>query len=275
MSASPPRHPFFDLPTPIVVGHRGASGERPENTLPAFERAVAQGAQVLETDVHRTRDGVVVVFHDADLDRTTDASGPLAERSFEELRRLDAGHGFSPDGGRSFPWRGRGVRIPSLEEAFEAFPGIRFNVEIKRNDAALIDATLSAIADAGREKLTLLAAEEDDRMQAVRAALARRRLAVAQGASKGDVVDFVRAAQQGVAPPPEPMALQIPPTFAGRPLVTPELVAFAHEHDVQVHVWTVNEPAEMEQLLDLGVDAVMSDFPGRLHEVVAKRRERA
>ena len=132
------RHPFFDLPTPIVVGHRGASGERPENTLPAFERAVAQGAMVLETDVHISRDGVVVLSHDPDLARTTEAEGPIAARSFDELKALDAGYRFSPDGGRSFPQRGRKIRIPSLHEAFEAFPGIRFNVEIKQDDPALI-----------------------------------------------------------------------------------------------------------------------------------------
>jgi glycerophosphoryl diester phosphodiesterase len=91
------------------------------------------------------------------------------------------------------------------------------------------------------------------------------------GASVGDVLGFVRAALAEGEPPAEPMALQIPPRFGGRPLVTPELVAFAHRHDVQVHVWTVNEEAEMERLLDLGVDGVMSDFPGRLRAVVDAR----
>ena len=96
-------------------------------------------------------------------------------------------------------------------------------------------------------------------------------LAVAMGASVGDVVAFVEAARSGSAPPPEPMALQVPPTFAGRPLVTPELVGFAHRHGVQIHVWTVNETDEMRRLLELGVDGLMSDFPGRLRRVVDER----
>jgi len=268
------RHPFFDLPTPIVVGHRGASGELPENTLPAFERALSRGAAILETDVHRTRDGVVVISHDPDLSRTTDASGAIGERDLAELKLLDAGHRFSPDGGRSFPERGKGIRIPTLREAFEAFPGIRFNIELKQDDALLIEATLAAVAEMGREKTTLLASGEDSTMARLRARLRETGLAVAQGASPADVVGFVRAAREGGDPPSEPMALQIPPSFAGQPLVTTELVAFAHDHDVQVHVWTINERAEMERLLDLGVDAVMSDFPGLLAEVVAERRER-
>lgn len=269
------RHPYFDLPRPIVVGHRGASGERPENTLESFERAVEQGAAILETDVHRSADGEVVISHDDDLARMTDAQGPLAERSWAELRRLDAGHGFSPDGGRSFPFRGRGIRIPRLVEAFEAFPGMRFNVEIKQNDRLLIDATLDAVAAAGREKLTLLAAAENDTMALLRARIRERGPSVAIGAATGDVLGFVRAALGQGEPPPEPMALQIPPEFAGRPLVTRTLVDYAHSRDVQVHVWTINEPAEMHRLLDLDVDALMSDFPARVQQVLAERRARA
>jgi glycerophosphoryl diester phosphodiesterase len=268
------RHPFFDLPVPLVIGHRGASGELPENTLPAFERALAQGAVILETDVHPSRDGEVVICHDPDVARTTEGQGPVAGFTLAELQRLDAGYRFSPDGGRRFPARGRGIRMPTLREALEAFPGTRFNVEIKLNDPVLIDATLRVLAETGREKTTLLTAAEDDTMAALRAALRARGLAPAIGASVSDVVAFVRAAASGdEPPPPEPLALQVPAHFAGNPLVTPELVACAHRHDVQVHVWTVNDRAEMERLLDLGVDGIMSDFPAILADVVGARRE--
>jgi glycerophosphoryl diester phosphodiesterase len=158
-----------------------------------------------------------------------------------------------------------------LREVFDRFPGIRFNIEVKRNSPALIDATVRIVAEAGREETTLLAAEEDDTMSALRARLAETGLRPAVGASVGDVVRFVRAAADGAAPPPEPMALQIPPSFAGHPLVTEELVDFAHRHGVQIHVWTINEVEEMRRLLDLGVDGVMSDFPGLLREVVDER----
>jgi glycerophosphoryl diester phosphodiesterase len=264
-------HPYFDLPKPIVFGHRGASGELPENTLPAFERAIAQGAAILETDVHLTRDGEVVICHDALVDRTTEGRGPVAELTLAELQRLDAGYRFSPDSGASFPKRGEGIRIPTLREAFDAFPGIRFNIELKQDGPALIDAALAIMAGAKREEITLLAAAEDDTMAALRARLAETGLRPAIGAAVGDVVRFVRAAMEGAPPPPEPMALQIPPDFGGSPLVTAELVAFAHQHGVEVHVWTINDADEMHRLLDLGVDGVMSDFPGLLREVVDRR----
>ncbi len=258
-------HPYFGPPHPLLFGHRGASGERPENTLPAFERAAAQGVAALETDVHLTRDGEVVVFHDADLARTTDGEGLVAEHSLAELRALDAGHRFSPDGGRSFPFRGQGIRVPTLGELFEAFPALRINVEIKAESEPLIEATLDLVAP--RAEITLLAAAEDPTMRALRGAVEKRGALPAMGASVGDVLGFVRAALGEGAPPAGPMALQVPPSFGGDPLVTPELLAFAHARGVHVHVWTVNEAAEMRRLLALGVDGLMSDFPARLVQV--------
>jgi len=267
-------HPYFLLNTPIVIGHRGASGELPENTLPAFERALSQGAEILETDAHLSRDGEVVLSHDPQVDRTTEGSGSIEEHSLAELQRLDAGYRFSPDRGAHFPHRGKEIRIPTLREAFERFPGIRFNIEIKQNAPALIDATVRLVAETRREATTLLAAGEDDTMSALRTRLAESGIRPAVGAAVGDVVRFVRAAIEGEAPPTEPMVLQIPPTIAGNPLATAELVEFAHRHGVQVHVWTINEEDEMQRLLDLGVDGVMSDFPGLLRRVVDTRGSR-
>jgi len=270
----PMRHPYFDLPLPIPVGHRGASGELPENTLPAFRRALEQGALILETDVHPSLEGVPVIFHDHELDRTSDGVGPIARQPLDALRALDAGHRFSPDGGRSFPCRGQGIGIPTLEEAFAAFPDARFNIEIKEGDRAFIERVVKLVATGGRERRTLLTAAEDEVMAELHAVLHAIGVDVAIGASTGDCVAFVKAASQDAAPPSEPMALQIPAQFGGRPLVTPELVSFAHAHDVQIHVWTVNEPAEIERLLALGVDAVMSDFPARVVEAIRRRRGR-
>ena len=266
------RHPYFDVPTPTVIGHRGASGELPENTLPAFERAVEQGAAILESDVHVTRDGALVLIHDDVLERTTDGHGPVAERTLAELRALDAGHRFAPSGDRGFPFRGRGFRIPTLEEAFERFPDLRFNLELKEHRVDLIEAAVAVVRRFGREDTVLLAAAEDPLMADLRAHLARTGVRPAVGASAGDVLAFVRSALDGTPAPPGPMALQVPADFGGRPLVTARFVEHAHVHGLVVHVWTVNERAEMHRLLDLGVDGLMSDFPGRLAEVVAQRR---
>ena len=264
-------HPYFDAPRPAVFGHRGASGELPENTLAAFARALEQGADYLETDVHRTRCGRVVVAHDGDVARMTNGRGTIEAMDWDELRQLDAGHRFSPDGTDTFPERGRGHRIPLLEEVFATFPAARLNIELKATDPALTESVVELVHRHGRADRTLLAAAEDDAMALLRRALATRDDGPAQGASVGDVLAFVRAALDRTAPPAGPMALQVPPGFGGQPLVTPEFIEHAHAHDLFVHVWTVNDADEMSRLLDLGVDAVMSDFPGRLRAVVDER----
>jgi len=257
-------HPYFDLPRPVSIGHRGCAGEAPENTLASFERALEQGAAILESDVHLTRDGIPVLIHDPEVDRVTDRTGLVSDFDFATLRSFDAGYRFSTDGGQSFPFRATGIAIPSVEQAFVQFPNARFNLELKSPEPGLVDAMISLVARLGREDLTLLTAGETPIMVELRAALARCEKPIAQGASTADVLDFVRSAIDGSAPAPGPMALQIPAEFAGGPLVTRELVEHAHRHDVHVHVWTINDPAQMEALLDLGVDGIISDFPARL-----------
>ena len=126
-------HPYFDLDTPIVIGHRGCAGEVPENTLASFEAALDAGAAILESDVHLTRDGVPVLIHDDAVDRVSDGSGRVGELGLAELERLDAGHRFDPDGTGRHPFRGRGLRIPSLAEALAGFPTARFNLELKED----------------------------------------------------------------------------------------------------------------------------------------------
>ncbi len=264
-------HPYFAIPRPIAIGHRGSAGDTPENTLESFARGLAAGAAILESDVHLTRDGIPVLIHDGDVARVTQATGAVGELTQAELRRLDAGYRFSPDGGRSHPFRGRGVFVPTLAEAFAALPGARFNLELKEDVPGIVERTLEAVRAAGREERTLLTAAADSLMARLRACVQGERYSVAVGASTGDVLDFVRTASDGGSPRPGPMALQIPAEFAGRPLATRELVAHANAHGVQVHVWTVNDPAEMARLLDLGVDGIVSDHPARVAALCAAR----
>lgn len=265
------RHPFFALSRPIAIGHRGSAADAPENTLASFELALAAGAAILESDVHLTRDGVPVLLHDDEVARVTEGTGRVRDVDLAELQRLDAGFRFSPDAGRSHPYRGRGLRIPTLAEALAAFPHARFNLELKQDLPGIVERTLAVLRAARREELTLLTAAEDALMARLRGALARDPCDVAVGASTGDVLDFVRTALSGERPRAGPMALQIPAEFAGRPLATRELVAHAHAHEVQVHVWTVNDPAEMARLLDLGVDGIVSDHPARAVQVCRPR----
>jgi len=265
-------HPFFDLPTPLVIGHRGAAGEAPENTLASFSRGLADGATVLESDVHLTRDDVPVLIHDDDVARVTDGSGRVSELALRDLQRLDAGYRFSCDGGRSHPERGCGHRIPTLREVLEAFPAARLNLELKEDVPGMVERTLEIVCDANRLGQTLLTSADDALMRRLRAHVAELGVEPALGACTAEVADFARSAADGATPPAGPMALQIPPDFGGRPLVTRALVEHAHRHDVQVHVWTINEPTEMARLLDLGVDGLVSDHPARVAALAMSRR---
>ncbi|MCG8588711.1 MAG: glycerophosphodiester phosphodiesterase [Proteobacteria bacterium] len=264
-------HPYFDPSPPLVLGHRGAAGDAPENTLEAFARGTADGAHILESDVQATSDGVPVLLHDPDVDRTTDGRGAAAELEWEQLQALDAGFRFDPSGDGSFPARGRGHRVPSVEEAFARLPDARFNLEIKSAAPGLIDRMLDLVEAAGRAERTLLTAGNDAIMAELRERTRARGIAVALGACTGDVLGFVKTAISGEPPPDGVMALQIPVEFAGRPLITPELLSHAHRHQVQVHAWTINDPAEIARLLELGVDGIVTDHPGRMARWLSER----
>lgn len=261
---------FFDGPKPRLFAHRGASGERPENTLAAFERAVELGCEYIELDVHAAQDGHVVVFHDDTLERTTNGLGPVGEYALAALQQLDAGYRFSPDGGQTRPFRASDVVIPSLEEVLSGFPQVRFTVEIKQNTPPIEEAVIAVVNACGRAGDVVLASKED-------AVLARvRKLApdVATSCGYQEIADFIQRVATGrlddYRPPGQ--ALQIPPDYEGIPLVTEATLAAAHRFDLEMHVWTINEPDEIRRLLDLGVDGIMSDFPGRLLEA-ANRTE--
>ncbi len=259
-------HPFFDIPRPHLFGHRGASAEAPENTLPAFTLALARGVPYLELDCHATRDGEIVVLHDAELERTTDGKGPVSEHSFAELERLDAGYRFTLDG-RTFPFRATGVRVPRFEEVLNAFPGARLNLEVKQAKPAIAEQVVRLVRRANASTRVLLASAEEP----ILAEIVALDPGTALGSSTADVIEFVKAAAEARLErfAPRGHALQIPPDAFGRPLVTRELVQAAHVLDLFVHEWTINGADEMRRLLALGVDGVMSDDPQLLVATLA------
>ncbi|MEE2703976.1 MAG: glycerophosphodiester phosphodiesterase [Myxococcota bacterium] len=261
-------HPFLEPPTPHLFAHRGASGECPENTLPAFDRAWQTGVPFLEMDCHATRDGEIVVHHDADVERLTDGTGPIAGFLWKDLARLDAGHRFTADG-RSFPFRDCGVRIPLLAEVVERYPEARINLELKQADPPIAERVVALIRELGAEDRMLLAAEQD----AVIASIRALDPGTASGSSLGDAVNFFAALDQDQIAGFEPrgQALQIPPRFGERELVTEQSVAAAHQLGLFVHIWTIDDADEMRRLFNLGVDGIMSNFPDRLIRVARER----
>jgi glycerophosphoryl diester phosphodiesterase len=245
------------------MAHRGGSALAPENTLEAFRRAVEWwGADVLEVDVQPTADGEPVVIHDPTVDRTTDGTGPVSALRLSDLRTLDAGCRFTPDGGRSFPFAGTGVRVCTLEELLLAFPDTRVNVEIK--DGRGQRRVRETVFDLGAARRVLIAAGHR----------ANRSLFGAYpgptSASGEELKAFylhhltrtVRFWRPSVD------AFQMPERYAGRQVLTPRLLREVHARNVAVHVWTVDEEADMRQLLAWGVDGIVTDRPDRLARVL-------
>jgi len=258
---------FFAPPTPRLFGHRGAAGLAPENTIPSFALGLALGADVLELDVHGSRDGVVVVFHDATLERTTNGTGPLRTHTLYELQRLDAGYHFTRDG-RDYPYRGHGVRIPTLEAVLKQFPLAPCNIEIKQEDPLIVEEVVGIIRRFDAQHRVLLAAEHHAIMREIRLHAGD----IATSFSAEEVADFINRLRGGnfAGYRPAGRALQIPPRFGDIELVTAESIAAAHRCGLEVHAWTINQRDEMEELLRLGVDGLMSDLPGLAHTVMAE-----
>jgi glycerophosphoryl diester phosphodiesterase len=256
---------YFAGATPRVFGHRGAAGLAPENTLPSFALALALGADMLELDVHASRDGVIVVIHDPSLERTTNGTGAVREHSLYELQELDAGHHFTRNG-NDYPYRGHGLRIPTLEALLKDFPLAYCNIEIKQAEPPIVAQVVEVIQRLGAQHRVLLAAEDDTIMQEI------HHLAgdIATSFSAVEVADFISRVQTGnwAGYRPSGRALQIPPRFNDIELVTTETVAAAHRCGLEVHVWTINDADEMKGLLALGVDGIISDVPGLARVVV-------
>lgn len=247
---------------PLLVAHRGGSRLAPENTMEAFRDAVVRWeADMLEMDVRLTRDGEVVVIHDAAVDRTTDGTGPVSSFTLEEIQALDAGYRFvDPEGKPSF--RGQGVVIPRFEDVLEAFPHMRLNVEAKEPQVA--GPLVELIHRHGARDRVLVAAEHERCRDGV------RDYAGPWGASRGHVFWFwVLHRLPGGGPYTPPVdILQVPEVWKGLRIVSPAFIRAAHRRNLPVQVWTVDDPDDMRRLLRWGVDGVQTDRPDLLARVM-------
>jgi glycerophosphoryl diester phosphodiesterase len=261
-----PRHPFLDAPSPIAIAHRGGAEEAPENTMEAFEAAVALGFRYLETDAHVSRDGVVVAFHDPRLDGVTDRRGEIARLAIAEIEAADAGWVFSPDEGRSFPFRGRGMRIPRLEELLLRWPQARVNIDPKADES--VEPLVALIDRLGVWDRVCIGAFSDRRLRRVRD-LSGGRACTSMG--PGAVAIARTASLAGAVPRQGAQCIQVPIRSGPVRIVSRRFVRAAHRAGLDVHVWTVNEPSTMHGLLDLGVDGIMTDRPRALRDVFAER----
>ena len=234
--------------------------------MPAFESAVALGYRYLETDTHLTADGVLVAFHDADLDRLTDGAGPIAELSLREVQQADAGYRFTTDGGRTFPHRDRGLTVPALHDLLLRFPTARVNIDAKADSAAAPLVNLVRSLDALDR---VCVASFSDRRIAQMRALSGGRLCTSMG--RNAVAMSWLASRTGRMPRFNADCVQVPIRSGGIRVVDRRFVRAAHAAGLQVHVWTVDDEPTISELLELEVDGIMTDKPSLLRAVLTHR----
>lgn len=253
---------------PIAMAHRGSGLLWPENTMVAFQGAVDLGYRYLETDLQITRDGVLVTIHDDTVDRTTDGTGLVSDYSLEELRAIDAGYRFEREGG--CPHRGQGIQVPTLEELAVTYPAGVLAVDLKSDgmEAALVD----LIRRLDLWDRVIVGSFSGSRLRRFRALVDRP---VATSAGPSEIVRFLAAARARMPYRPRADSFQVPVRDRGITIVSAQTVRAARRLGVPLIVWTVNHLAEMEGLLDLGVDGLITDRPDLLRTLLAERSRNA
>lgn len=276
---------------PLNIAHQGGEVEAPSDTLYAFKTAMDKGVDVLEMDVHITSDGHVVVIHDETVDRTTNGTGSVENMTLAQVKQLDAAHWFVPDVGTThsspasaYTLRGIATRekapppgytpndftIPTLAEVLDTFPGVYTNIELKpttQKTGVLEPAVAKLLADRGRTDDVIVVSFVDHSLELFKLLAPTVHTATATGQA-----GLFWASSQGPlpgAPNPRYVALQVPEVFAGVPVVNPGFIAKAQANGLAVHVWTVNDEADMRRLLDWGVDGIMTDRPTLLESILA------
>lgn len=262
---------FLD-PMPRVIAHRGDSKNYPENTLPAFLSAVRMGIDVIETDVHLSKDGVLVIWHDPTLERNTDGKGTIESHTYEELLKYDAGYTFTKDGGKTFPFRGKGIRLCTLDEALKACPDERFNVDLKSKNLAIVDEFIRVIRDNKAERRVVCASFHYKNLKEMR----KKAPDIMTSITTAEVVPLVLRKKAHLLPSKfkRKIIFQIP-RKAGINIVTPSFVKEMHKRGAVIMVWTINDEKSMRELFSMGVDSVMTDDPALVIKVATDMNLRA
>ena len=262
-----PPHPWYEgLPRPTILAHQGGLKEWPSCTMYAFEQARLAGSDVLDLDLHMTRDGVLVLLHDTTVDRTTNGSGAVAEMTWEELQKLDAAYTFSLDR-KTYPYRGKGFTIPRLEEVLEAFPDWKFQIEVKQAPLEIAPKLAQMLKEHQAEQKVLLSCFDEEMMDEIR----KHCPEVATSATPNEIRNFILAAKihlEGIISP-EYSSLQIPLRSDNWELVSSRTVNAARNRGLHVLPWTIDREADVEVCRQAGVDGFNTNLPTKMERVRA------
>ncbi|GBF05609.1 glycerophosphoryl diester phosphodiesterase [Deinococcus aerius] len=265
--AAQPTNPFIQGRT-LNIAHQGGEGLRPSNTMLAYRHAADLGVDMLEMDMHATRDGVLVLSHDETLDRLTDTKGRIADLTLAQVLAADAGYAFTPDGGATFPFRGQGVRVAQLSEVLATFPDMPLTVEIKQASPSIAAPFCKTLRDAGVTDHVIVASFSDAALNEFRAACPEVTTSMTEKELR-PLVLLSKVGLAGLAPLPGRVA-QVPVRSGNIEVVTPGFVRAMHRRGVAVQVWTIDDPAEMRRLIRMGVDGIITNRPDLLKAVLAE-----
>lgn len=253
---------------PLVIAHRGASGTHPENTLPAFLRAIELGADIIELDLRMTKDGHVVVIHDSSVDRVSNGQGLVAELTLAQIKALDAAYAFTLDGGKTFPFRGQGITVPTLEEVLLALPEQLLMLEVKVGSHRMIR---QVIASLRRLKAIERVSIELFSIKTKMGQLMRRlEPNLTTGHTRSELVRFVAMAKIGFGWRfrRRGFAIEMPPRRNRLAVSSKRTLRAAARRGIPMFVWTVNNEKDMRRFLDWGAAGLFTDHPDALRLLV-------
>jgi glycerophosphoryl diester phosphodiesterase len=265
--------------SPLLIAHRGASGELPENTIPSFKRALEiHPESLLEMDIRQSKDGKIIVSHDSSLERVTNGSGYIKDKTLSELMELDAGYNITFDNGMSFPFRGKGFKLATLEEVFKSFQKTNFIIEIKDNNIDLVKRTVILIREHDATTRVLIGSFHDRVLQEIREQSPD--IATGFGRMEAWLFVFLHKLHLGrfyrgngdVLIVPEYSDTEQPEHRDeggnGFRVITRKLIDEAHKKGIAVYAWTINRKENMSRLIKWGIDGIISDHPRRLREAL-------
>jgi glycerophosphoryl diester phosphodiesterase len=256
---------------PLVIAHQGGDGVWPGDTMYAFDKAVEIGADVLEMDAHITKDGEIVLMHDEAVDRTTNGTGLIEDLTLAEIQQLDAAYKWTNDEGKTFPFRGQGIQVPTLNELFEKYPDMRYVIEIKLTQNPIDKPFCNLIRAYNMQDKVIVASFHDQAMNGFRETCPE----IATSASRTEVRNFVLLGKvflsgfvvpryQSIQPPYDPSE------SLGIPIMTERFLREAHAKNIRVEPWTVNDPELMKQYIEWGVDGIITDRPDLMVEILGR-----
>lgn len=253
-------HPFFAQVKnrPEVIAHQGGKGQWPAETIFAFEQATRIGVDVLEFDLHSTRDGHLVLMHNATVDETTNGTGRVQRFLLSDLKKLDAGYRWTANRGRSFPYRGQNIRVATLAEVFERFPDKRMNIEIKQSEPSIVSPLCALIEKHNMTDKVLVASFSHRDLVQFRASCPR----AATSASAQELLQFRFGNLNNTSAGPD--CLQVKDRVLSVGVITKDAIARARRLKLPLHAWTVNDLEGMKRMIGLEVDGIITDYPGSL-----------